>query len=273
MLKWIVIVALLGVAHSVAWAEELELFILAGQSNAQGWAGNGASYPADPDNADKNIPFYWETPKHSSSNGTWTHLQAQGGRFPKGHFGPEIAFARNLRKAGYKPALFKYTLGGTSLAADWGEPGGKGMYGRMVEELKKAIGLLEKEGHTVTPRGFVWIQGESDGSSDTMATGYEARLKRLIDDLRGNVLQSPDLPVLLGVDEQHPLMKQRPIVVETHKKIAHDVPFVAFTSMIGLPKADTSHLTPEGLEEHGKRIFDAFVKIEKKRMKSKPSTK
>lgn len=28
--------------------------------------------------------------------------------------------------------------------------------------------------------------------------------------------------------------------------------------MCGLPKADATHLTPEGLVEHGKRIYEGF---------------
>jgi len=33
---------------------------------------------------------------------------------------------------------------------------------------------------------------------------------------------------------------------------------IIFTSMIGLEKADGTHLTPKGLEEHGARLFAAY---------------
>jgi hypothetical protein len=36
-------------------------------------------------------------------------MQAQDGRFPSGHFGPEVTFSRD-QNAGYNPAIFKLYL-------------------------------------------------------------------------------------------------------------------------------------------------------------------
>jgi hypothetical protein len=138
------------------------------------------------------------------------------------------------------------------------------MYDQMVKELRGAVAQLEKEGHAVNVRAFIWIQGESDAETDTMAAGYFERLKRLIKDFRENVAKHPKLPVVLGVDEQHPWVKSRPVVVESHKRLAETDGCAVFTSMIGLPKADASHLTPAGLEAHGKRLFDAFIQLKGK---------
>jgi len=33
--------------------------------------------------------------------------------------------------------------------------------------------------------------------------------------------------------------------------------------MVGLEKADTTHLTPRGLEEHGKHVYIAYKNITK----------
>ena len=85
------------IAGSSCFAEEIDLFILAGQSNAQGWQGDAKHYPEDPKGYDASIPFYWVTPRHSSSGGEWTTLKAQGGRFEAGHFGLEVTFARALK--------------------------------------------------------------------------------------------------------------------------------------------------------------------------------
>ena len=97
----------------------------------------------DPKGMDKDIRFYWVTPGHSSSDGRWTRLKAQGGRFPKGHFGPEVTFARQLKENGFNPAIFKYSLGSTGLARDWRGPGEGGLYDQMVKELRGAIAQLE----------------------------------------------------------------------------------------------------------------------------------
>jgi hypothetical protein len=247
-------------AHD-AIAEECDLFIIAGQSNAQGWTGDAAHYPVDQHGVDNTIRFYWVTPGHSSSNGKWTTLKAQGGLFKKGHFGPEVTFARSLRLAGYNPAIFKYSLGATSIANDWKGPGDGKMYGQMVAEFKKALALLEKDVQGVKVRGFVWIQGESDAQTPVMAEAYKERLKLLIEDLRENVARNPNLPVILGVDEQHPFVKDNYQVVRAQQALAKEGQDIVFTTMLGLEKADSSHLTPKGLEAHGKRIFHAYKDI------------
>jgi hypothetical protein len=249
-------------------AENIGLVVLAGQSNMQGWQGNAASYPADPKGVDQKVKFYWVPPGYSSSDGKWTFLQPQGGRFAKGHFGPEVTFARLLVSDGCDVAVFKYSLGSTSLAGNWKAPGQHGMYDQMVAELRKAVTLLQEQGHTISFKAFVWIQGESDAQTKELAAGYGDRLKLLIDDFRKNVAKDMTLPIILGVDEQHPLVKNFPEVVEAQQKLAKDGQNIIFTSMIGLEKADETHLTPKGLEEHGCRLFAAYKTLASKGQQS-----
>lgn len=261
-MKIFFLAAIAGVFASLAsLAETIDLFILAGQSNAQGWMGEGTSYPDDPNELDQSIRFYWVTPRHGSSGGEWTHLKAQPGRFTSGHFGLEVTFARALKEAGGNPAIFKYSLGSTSIARDWGAPGDGKMYDQMAQELRKAFRQLRDTGHQVMVRGFIWIQGESDAENEEMAAAYELHLGALIEDLRENVVGNPDLAVILGVDEQHPWVRARPQVVSAQKNIAAADDNTVFTSMIGLTKADSTHLTPSGLEEHGRRIYAAYSEL------------
>lgn len=253
-------------------AGEVELFVMAGQSNMQGWQGDAGHYPADPQGLDRKVKFYWVTPGFSQSGGTWTHLQPQGGRFPKGHFGPEVTFARLLAETGRPVAIFKYSLGSTSLADNWRAPGAGGMYDQMAAELRKAVRLLEEQGDRVSFKGFIWIQGESD-ATPTLAAGYHDRLKALVDDLRTNVTGAPALPVLLGMDEQHPWVKEHPEVVQAQQALAARDRRIAATSMIGLEKADVTHLTPCGLEDHGRRLYDAYMKLTSKEQSGPVSTR
>nr|MBI1229546.1 SGNH/GDSL hydrolase family protein [Cytophagales bacterium] len=239
----------------------LDLFIWAGQSNAQGWMGDAAVYPEDPEGLDESILLNWTYVDNGSSGGKWVTLQPQTGRFPKGHFGPEVSFGRELKEAGYNPAVFKYTKGATGLARDWKAPGERGIYDRMTEDLNAAIKQLEGDGYRVTVRGFIWIQGESDAGEDGTANEFYSNLKTIIQDLRRNVVNVPDLKVILGVDEQHPFVKERLAVVEAQKQLASEDSAIAYTSMLGLPKADATHLTPEGLEAHGKRISNAYLSL------------
>ena len=263
-MKKILLLAMLVISSaSLSFGEEVDLFIIAGQSNAQGWQGDAKLYPKDLDGLDKTIRFYWVTPGFSSSNGEWTTLKAQGGRFEQGHFGLEVTFARSLKQAGYNPAIFKYTLGATSIAKNWKGPGDGGMYDQMVKEFQKAVSLLKEQGNKVNVRAFIWIQGESDGESAEMANAYKERLKLLIDDLRNKVIQDTKLMVVLGVDEQHSWVEKYPQIVQAQKALAKEDPRIVFTSMMGLEKADGTHLTPEGLKEHGQRIFAAYESINK----------
>lgn len=238
--------------------QKLDLFIWAGQSNAQGWMGDAAYYPEDPTGLDESILLNWNFVDNESSGGQWITMQPQSGRFPKGHFGPEVSFGRQLKKAGYNPAIFKYTKGATGLARDWKFPREGGIYDHMTDDLKSAIKKLEKEGFDVTVSGFIWIQGESDAGEENTAQEYYSNLKKMIDDLRLNVINEPKLKIILGVDEQHQFVKERPVVLEAQKKLASEDTTIAFTSMVGLPKADATHLTPAGLVAHGKRIFEAY---------------
>ena len=262
MLKTVLIFVTIFFAHYSS-AEDIDLFIIAGQSNAQGWKGNGAYYPKDIAKIDKHIRFYWVTPTYSSSNGQWTTLKTQAGKFKQGHFGPEITFARALQTNGFNPAVFKYTLGATSIAKNWKLPGQKGMYDDMLADFRKARTLLENKGNNVRVRGFIWIQGESDAQNKTMAEAYYKKLKLIIKDIRMNLVGNPTLPVILGVDEQFPWIKLHPQIVQAQKLLAKEDEHVIFTSMIGLEKADNTHLTPKGLADHGKRLFAAYIELVK----------
>lgn len=251
--------------------KKADLFVWAGQSNAQGWTGDATAYPKDEQGLDESILLNWTFFDKESSAGEWVAMQAQKGRYAAGHFGPEVSFSRALKKAGYHPAIFKYCLGGTGLARDWKAPGEGGIYDQMVNDLKPAIKKLVEQGYEVNIRGFIWIQGESDAGDEAAAAAYQLNLQRMIDHLRKEVLHSPNLKIILGVDEQHAYVQKRSIVVEAQKKLANQDTNILYTSMYGLPKADATHLTPIGLVEHGKRIFSAFqllnedIQIEKKR--------
>lgn len=243
--------------------DKIDLFILAGQSNAQGWTGDALEYPQDGQEFDKSILLNWTFYGNESSKGEWITMQPQKGRYPSGHFGPEVSFGRELKKSGYNPAIFKYCLGSSGLARDWKKPNSGGIYDNMIKDLTVAIYKLKRKGYRINVRGFVWIQGESDAGIEKDALEYQANLKRMIYHLRTQVLQEPHLKIVLGVDEQHAYVKQRPVVVEGQKKIACDDKNIIYTTMYGLPKADETHLTPSGLVEHGKRIFMAFEKLER----------
>ena len=164
----LILFIVLGLTGCSLSQDTIDLFIWAGQSNAQGWQGDAEFYPSDPDSLDSQIRLNYTFIGSTSSNG-WLQMQPQEGRFAAGHFGPEVTFGRKLVEAGHNPAIFKYTRGATSIYSDWLAPGEGGYYDAMVADLDIAIADLESQGYTVSIRGFVWIQGESDAETPAIA--------------------------------------------------------------------------------------------------------
>jgi len=260
-MKNLFILLFLGLTINSFSQENIDLFIWAGQSNALGRQGDAAGYPVDANNQDAQIRFNWKVPNIGNSGG-WTTMQPQalGGYFTAGHFGPEVTFSRKLEEAGYNPAIFKFTQGATSIFQHWNGPGEAGLYDVMVADLNTAITTLENQGHTVTVRGLIWIQGESDSNSQAAATAYLASLTSILNDLRNNVVNNSNLPIILGVDEQffNLTNHEQQEILNAHEDLALNDANIKFTSMYGYPKADVTHLTPAGLITHGEDLFDSF---------------
>jgi hypothetical protein len=262
LLALISVTAAIYLVVSLRPDNRVELYVLAGQSNAQGFAGNADGYPQDPGGLDPAIPFFYKSPGVGGSDNRWISLGPQNGLFPKGYFGPEVSFARALKSLGGNPSIFKFTLYSTSLAAQWKAPGEGGLYDEMCHELSVAIRDLEQKGKRVKMSALIWIQGESDAETDEMSARYYDELSLLIRDFRKR-FGVPDLPVVLGVDEQHPWVRERNGVVAAQQKLDAAEELIVFCSMEGLEKFDTSHLTPAGLVKHGERIFQRYEEIKK----------
>lgn len=208
----------------------------------------------------RSVKFKIKWPPEPSPSATWTRLGPQWGRFPSGHFGPEITFARHLAKAGYNPAIFKYTKESTSLAENWKGPGEGGLYDHLSLTLNKAIIDLKHRGYRVNIKALVWIQGENDALTDQHADEYSTRLKLIIKHLNQNTLPTRT-PIIFGADENHPEMLARPQVRKAQENIASNNSCAIRSQMHNLIKADTTHLTPKSISEHGTRIFVAYLSI------------
>ncbi|HFC91353.1 MAG TPA: hypothetical protein ENJ51_00925 [Leucothrix mucor] len=261
MLKKSLLLVYLLLSPSLLFAETFDLFIMGGQSNMQGWRSDAAQYPQSGIQFDADIPFYWEAVDYASSKGEWRSLEPQAGHFAKGHFGPEIMFARQLKRSGFHPAIFKYSFGSSNLRDVWKAPGKGGLYDKMTLQVKRAIKLLKFQGHTVNIRAFVWIQGESDADTDKLAKAYYHNLRNMLNHFRRNIVKQPNLPILLGLDEQHPRVVVRPAVIAAQKKIAAEDATIDFTSMRGLEKSDVTHLTAKGVIAHGERLYTSYIKL------------
>ena len=115
-----------------------------------------------------------------------------------------------------------------------------------------------------------WIQGESDSRGGTAVNDrYRDTFAKLVAAI-GTTCREKTFPVILGVDEAHKFVADNPdSVLALHKQYAADHDHAIYTSMIGLEKADATHLTPAGLIEHGKVLHQAYRELNPIGKKSK----
>jgi hypothetical protein len=241
-------------------AAEYELIILAGQSNAQGWKGDASQYPVDAA-ADAQIPMWAAFPDHKAGTvhrtDGWVTLGPQAGRFPAGHFGPEVTLARAILADGGQPAVFKYSKGGTSLPRKWKAPGAGGLTDGMLSDLTKAVADLTERGDSYHVSAFIWIQGEADGGSDERGVALYADLfDQMVAEI-ARITGETSFPILLGVDDAI----NKTVIMHQHQRYAAEHDNARYTSMVGLEKADKTHLTPAGLIEHGKVLYTAYREL------------
>ena len=95
---YILLIMLVGIIESSFSQENIDLFIWAGQSNAQGSQGDANFYPTDPNNLDNSIRLNYTFINNSSSNG-WITMQPQIGKFTlKDILAPKLHLVGNLKK-------------------------------------------------------------------------------------------------------------------------------------------------------------------------------
>lgn len=257
----------------------VDLYVMGGQSNLYGWDGDGRFYPKGEPGEDEHILFVYVVPDDNLNHlkwpagktfdvvrepVTWTTMGPQMGEFPDGHFGPEVSFARKLRASSSNPvAIFKYSLPSTDLATWWLPPGKNGLYDDMVKQLSAAIMILQRSGFTPQIKGFIWVQGESDGTETEWARKYKERLAVILDDFSSNVAHAP-VPVVLGLDEKNSLVLKNPIVLTAQEELARTRPCTGRASMAGLSMGPMGHLSPSALVTYGERLFDVLQKTRKR---------
>jgi len=161
-------------------AETIDVFFLAGQSNASGRVYSGYTEDA----RDSQVLYYYQSDGPSAANvtsgGEFTTLQplpaATEYGYDSGFYGPEITLGRALVDQGYNTAIIKVSDGGTNLRDDW-NPNGSGTENTMwldwQSQVANALSTLNSEGYTINLRAFFWYQGESDADNAYYSSVYE----------------------------------------------------------------------------------------------------
>lgn len=288
--------ALVICVNSAIFADEqelktIDLVIVAGQSNAVGF--DAAPEKLPPSATDQHVHFWWRTgdplpDEHdSTSQDQWTHLQAQPlgspkkpregrqyGNFaqPSGGFGPEIGLARDLVAAGAvvadqetNLAVLKVAFSGTSLARDWnprgiGEEGA--CYRALIQELKLATASARDNGFELRPRGFFWVQGESDANAND-AEVYAANFRRMLAELRREA-GALSMPAFLAVNTKFSGGKNAfmPKIVQQQTMAAATDPYSEYVDTSSASIANNVHYDAAGTLQVGQMFAAALLRLE-----------
>lgn len=265
---------------------EVDLYIVAGQSNAVGYDARPSELPDDPNDA--KVMFWWRTgdpppDEHDSAGGgMWTTLrpqplgnpkqprdskQRQYGNFaqPEGGFGPEIGFARALLAAypDRRIAIVKVAFSGTGIARDWDPRSGGEIgacYRALVEEVKEARAAAAAQGIPLRPRGLLWVQGESDANADD-APKYAGRLGRMATAFREDIA-APELKVLVAVNERFKAGDNPHIaaIIAAQKEAAARDPRLFRVDASAASVANEHHFDAKGTLDLGRWFAEALLK-------------
>lgn len=229
--------------------EDLQLFLLIGQSNM---SGRGVVEPDDREIISQVLTL--------DKNLAWVpaidpiHLERISGVSMGRTFGRTLVSVNPTCVVGLIPSA----VGSSSLEM-WKRGGG--LYENAVRRTKAAL----KGGRL---RGILWHQGEGDGILEADALTYGVRWSKFISALRAD-LGAPDAPVIVG--ELCRSIYQRPdektkFALQINQQLALmslSVPHVGFVSSEGLiDKGDYTHFDSASQRELGRRYALAFLALD-----------
>jgi hypothetical protein len=280
MSRYLVLALLLSSFRPNFADAQVKVFILAGQSNAVGFAGNADDLPASLREPFEDVLFWYDIggrgvrpandthvrPREGTS--TWVPLRPQeefGGRvaFDKpnagftgldittGH-GVELLLGRVLAsRLTEDVAILKFAWNGTALAStpgqfDWNVSSQGEYFDALVAETRTAISRLQNDLGTVA--GFFWLQGGADAYPG-MAELYEENLRALVDAARDEWGES--LPVVIAqehkdlVNWKHPVIPgiEEPYLSQVRRAQQHvtkTTPFARLVDVDDLPLTSDS---------------------------------
>lgn len=243
-----------------------DLWVLAGQSNMQGWGNrNGTEEAEDPLVHVYAMNDTWRMAKdplhvleeshdtvHASPPDEQTRQQQVTDALarPKGT-GLGMTFAKELaRRTGRPIGLVACAHGGTSMD-QWSpaarDQGGASLYGSMFRRV------IACGGHV---KGVLWYQGESDANPE-LCVVFKDKFTALIAAMRSDFVD-PELPVIYAQLSRfvHAGLEYKSwnTVQTTQLALESAIPRVWMAAAVDLPTDDPIHVGTEGLKTLGKRM-------------------
>jgi hypothetical protein len=238
--------------------ERINVLLIAGQSNALGIS-RFEELPAEKQRS-YDIEIYFNTNTENENNGVWQKVRPGLGHKPD-RFGLELPAAHVLSATGEKWIIIKYASDGTALYDRWNKARSAEDYNALVDTIRTAVRDLRAKGLEPMFRGLLWQQGCSDAIKAHTAAEYEQNLHAFVENVRAETVA--DLPVAIGsVHEFSERMPYRATVIAAQKKVAADLPRVAFVPTTDIEEMfDGWHYTPECEWELGRRLTEAVLKF------------
>lgn len=242
-------------------SQEWDIYLLGGQSNAEGRALN-SSLPPSLQVLQPDVRLFYDI------DGTWSSLAPGTGGLSTSNnnatlFGPEITLGRTL--ADDNPtrniAIVKYAVGNTNLHTQWDpdDTGVDNLYDNFVTTVNNAIAAIPP-GDTFSIKGMLWMQGENDApatvnnNANANALAYEANLTNFISSVREE-FDVPEMPFVIG---QLGHLKDVPIantswaiVQSAQARVAALDPNVSMVINADLPLRDLVHYNAAGQQTLG----------------------
>lgn len=247
---------------SAAHADHYRIYLLGGQSNANG-RGDASQLAAPLASPQTDVRFYWHRTQATTNVGwlledQWIDLAPGSGHgvttpiYPK-EFGSELSFGRAMADAdsSARIALIKYAHGGTNLYSQWSASGE--MYANFVATVQAGLAALSAAGHTYELRGMIWHQGEAD--TGAQADNYEVNLTSLVNRVRNDLFAGQPAPFVIGSisNSQYGSQITTPgtgayKVRQAQQAVAANIVQVGFVNTDGFPvrPTDTIHFDHNG---------------------------
>ena len=188
-----------------AWAAPVDVFIMAGQSNAT------SPIPAFivPDEIEyqPETMFWYDIDEGNVASNAWVDLGPISTKncstvmnvttcTTSNKFGPEITFGHRINQIqSNQVAIIKVAKVGSNIRTDWNPESTGLLYDHMMSQVSQAMQNLQDQGHDPQITAFLWWQGEGDSGHATQAVNYEQLLMNFIESLRTD-LNEPFLPFL-----------------------------------------------------------------------------
>ncbi len=276
LIQLLLVSALLPAVITQAAGIKVDVFLLGGQSNAEGHgAVSGLSDRSVLYN--ENIMLY-----HSSSINSgqparqWTTLRPAS--YSMSFFGPEIGFGNRIAELypNRQIAIIKHAAGATDLGAHW-NPGVNShdtphfgpQFKTFVQTVNSGIDSLIAQGYTPVIRSMLWQQGESDSMNSSYGNNYDRNLSHLIKRVRAQ-FNAPNMTFVYGQVLPFPLgpavyrnqVRQGQMNVDEDSGHEFATDGARFVPADDLPmNSDNLHLSAAGQIELGIRFAEALGSV------------